>query len=373
LLAHKYLYDFEVFDMNEYQPSFFDEAERLNKLNKLGDPLVHLNRYITFEFFRPSLEQALAKERKSQAGRPPHDVVFMFKVLVLQRLHNISDQQLEYQINDRQSFQRFLGLHLGSEVPDYTSVWRFREQLSESGAAKKLFDEFAAKLEEQGVITKTGTIVDASFVEVPRQRNSREENEIIKKGGVPEKWRQQPRKLAQKDCEARWTKKNEAVHYGYKDHDVADAQSKLLRDFEVTPANVHDLQELDVVITEKNSGEDLWADSAYRSAEQEERLATLGIRSYIHEKGARGHPLNEIQKELNQVKSRVRSRIEHIYGHMENSMGGDMLEYIGLARIKAAVGLRNLTYNMVRYVQLIRTGQVEAGGGWITGKTSATA
>ena len=359
--------------MNEYQPSFFDETERLNKLSQLGDPLVHLTQYIDFEFFRPSLEMVFSREKKSAAGRPPYDVVFMFKVLVLQRLYNISDQQLEYQINDRQSFQRFLGLHLGSEVPDYTSVWRFREQLTESGAARKLFDEYAAKLEKQGVITKTGTIVDASFVEVPRQRNTREENEIIKQGEVPGKWKQQPRKLAQKDCDARWVKKNEVVHYGYKDHDTADAQSKLLRDFEVTPASVHDINELGVLITEKNKDESLFADSAYRSAEQEERLAAMGIRSYIHEKGSRGNPLDEVQKKMNAIKSRVRVRIEHIYGHIENSMGGDMLEYIGLARIKTAVGLRNLTYNMVRYVQLIRTGQVKAGGGWINSAECATA
>jgi IS5 family transposase len=359
--------------MNEYQPSFFDEAERLDKLRKLGDPLVELTKYIDFEFFRPSLERIFAREKKSAAGRPPYDLVFMFKVLVLQRLYNISDQQLEYQINDRQSFQRFLGLHLGSMVPDYTSVWRFREQLTEAGAAKKLFDEFTAKLDRQGVITKTGTIVDASFVEVPRQRNSREDNEIIKNGGVPKEWKEQPRKLAQKDLEARWTKKNEQAHYGYKDHDVADAQSKLIRDYEVTPAHVHDIKPLDRLITEKHRGESVFADSAYKSAGQEERLAQMGIRSYIHDKGTRAEALNEIQKKMNAIKSKVRSRIEHIYGHMENSMGGDMLEYIGLARIKTAVGLRNLTYNLVRYVQLIRTGQVKAGGGWINNGECATA
>lgn len=359
--------------MNECQPSFFDEAERLDKLSKLGDPLVHLAEYIDFSLFRPKLEQIFAKQRKSAAGRPPYDLVFMFKMLVLQRLYNISDQQLEYQINDRQSFQRFLGLRIGSVVPDYTSVWRFREQLTESGAAKELFDEFTARLERQGVITKTGTIVDASFVEVPRQRNSREENKILKGGGVPDEWKEQPRKLAQKDCDARWAKKNEEVYYGYKDHDVADAQSKLIRDFEVTPASVHDINELGVLINEKHEGESVFADSAYKSAEQEERLATMGIKSYIHEKGTRGQALNEMQKKMNAIKSMVRSRIEHIYGHIEDSMGGDLFEYIGLARIKTAVGLRNLTYNMVRYVQLVRTGQVKVGGGWINGERSATA
>lgn len=351
--------------MNTYQPGFFDEAEKLEKLSKLGDPLVDLKKYIDFEIFRPMLEEATAKERKSAAGRPGYDVVFKFKILILQRLYNISDEQMEYQINDRQSFQRFLGLHLGSKVPDYTSVWRFREDLTASGVIKKLFAMYAQMLEEQGVITKAGTIVDASFVAVPRQRNSREENERIKAGEVPEAWKQQPRKLAQKDTQARWTKKNEQSHYGYKDHDVADAQSKLLRDYEVTPAQEHDSQPLPVLINEKHKGENLFADSAYKSAECDERLAQLGISNYIHEKGARNHPLDEIQKRKNTIKSSIRCRIEHIFGHIENSMGGSGFEYIGLKRITAAVGLRNLAYNFVRYVQLIRTGQIAPGSGWI--------
>ena len=359
--------------MTTYQPSFFDEAEKLEKLSKLGDPLVALKQYINFEMFRPLLEQATARDRKGEAGRPSYDLVLKFKILVLQRLYNMSDEQIEYQINDRQSFQRFLGLHMGSEVPDYSSVWRFREQLGQGGADKKLFGAFTSKLEEQGIITKTGTIVDASFVEVPRQRNTREENRIIKEGGVPEEWEKQPRKLAQKDCEARWTKKNDQVHYGYKDHDVVDAQSKLIRYYEVTPAHVYDGNKLEELITEKNEGESVFADSAYRSAGHEEKLAQMGIRSYIHEKATRGRPLDEVQKRINAIKSRVRVRIEHIYGHMENSMGGDTMEYIGLKRITTAVGLRNLTYNMVRYVQLIRTGQVKAGGGWVNGGTCATA
>ncbi len=135
--------------------------------------MVDLKRYIDFEAFRGLLEKELESERQ-RTGRPPYDVVFMFKILILQRLYSLSDEQLEYQINDRESFKRFLDLHMGSAVPDYSSIWRFRERLTETGVAKKLFDAFVQKLEEQGVITKAGTIVDASFVEVPRQRRHSE-------------------------------------------------------------------------------------------------------------------------------------------------------------------------------------------------------
>ena len=116
--------------MSTYQPSFFDEAERLAKLTKLKDPLEALKQHIEFEIFRPQLEAVFNKDRKSAAGRKAYDVVLMFKILILQRLYNLADEQAEFQINDRQSFQRFLGLHLGSTVPDFSTVWLFREALT---------------------------------------------------------------------------------------------------------------------------------------------------------------------------------------------------------------------------------------------------
>ena len=157
---------------SSYQPSFFDESERYIKLDKLSDPLAELSVRVDFEIFRDKLEAVFEKPRRSNAGRKPLDVVFMFKILILQRLYNLSDEQVEFQINDRLSFCRFLGLPLGGSSPDFTTVWRFREALVKAEAVKPLFDLFVGKLAEQGLITREGSIVDASFVEVPRQRNS---------------------------------------------------------------------------------------------------------------------------------------------------------------------------------------------------------
>jgi transposase, IS5 family len=343
-----------------YQPSFFDEADRFEALNRLKDPLVELKRHIDFELFRPQLMAVFARERLSAAGRKPYDVVLMFKILMLQRLYNLSDEQAEFQINDRRSFMRFLGLHLGSTVPDFSTVWRFREALTQADAIKPLFDSFTLKLEQQGVITKVGTIVDASFVEVPRQRNTREENEQVKSGEVPESWKTQTHKLSQKDLDARWTKKNEQSYYGFKNHVRTDAESVIITDYAVTDAAVHDSQVLGELIGAGNKGESLFADSAYRSAATEEQLAEQGICSYIHEKAGRNKPLTTMQQEFNRLKSTVRCRIEHIFGCVENSMGGPELEYIGLARISTGIGLSNLAYNLKRYTQLIRLGRVPA-------------
>lgn len=345
--------------MKTYQIGFFDEERRLERLQKLNDPLVDLAKIVDFEMFRPKLSEAFARiqaERKSAAGRKPMDSVFMFKILILQRMHNLSDPQTEIQILDRSTFRRFLEISAEEDVPDFTTVWRFRDALSKAEAIKPLFDVFGQMLVDQGVILKAGTIIDATFIEVPRQRNTREENETIKRGEVPENWKSNPRKLSQKDLDARWTKKNEETYYGYKNHIRADAGSLIIADYEVTDASLHDSQVLERLVTEENRGEALFADSAYRSVECDARLKELGVGNYIHQRGVRNKPLGEIQKALNTLRSKIRCTVEHIFGFMENSMGGPRLEYIGWKRISAGVGIANLTYNICRYLHIVRMG-----------------
>lgn len=157
------------------QINLFAEETQLQRLSELGDSLEKLN-VIDFESFRPLLEKVNCKERKSKAVRPSYDVVMMFKILVLQRLFNLSDDQTEYQITDRMSFQRFIGLSLGERVPDAKTIWLFKDTITQKEIIEPLFNQFTAQLESQGIITHTGTIVDATFVDAPRQRNTREEN-----------------------------------------------------------------------------------------------------------------------------------------------------------------------------------------------------
>jgi len=153
-------------------PTFLSAHEmRLNKLSELGDSLHKLNK-IDWEFFRPMLNNALLKERKSNAGRPPYDVVLLFKILIIQRLYNLSDDQTEFQITDRFSFMRFLGLTLDDKVPDAKTIWLFRERLSNANVIKTLFDAFTAQLESAGLITHLGKIIDATFVKVSKRRNT---------------------------------------------------------------------------------------------------------------------------------------------------------------------------------------------------------
>lgn len=327
--------------------TYFDEENRLEKLSKLGDSLVRLDQVVDWEEFRKPLSLALYKEPKSLAGRPSYDVILMFKILVLQRIYNLSDDQTEFQINDRMSFMRFLDLGLESRIPDAKTIWLFRDKLTKANVIKILFDEFNSQLEKANIITRTGSIVDATFVDAPRQRNTRDENAKIKKGEIPEEWKSDSKKnkLRQKDTDARWAKKGNELHYGYKNHVKADAESKLIVDYVVTDASLHDSQVLEELVDEEDIL--LYADSAYTG---EELLASLptGLEICVHEKGNRNKSLTDEQKEINREKSRVRSRIEHIFGYMTNSMGGISVRSIGKARAEFIIGLMNLIYNIQR-------------------------
>jgi IS5 family transposase len=331
---------------------FFDQDIRLSKLSQLGDPLERLNKGIDFELFRSFLEEKLCKISQGPGGRPPYDYVMMFKILILQRYYNLSDEQVEFQINDRMSFMRFLDLSIADDVPDSRTVWNFREQLTNLELVENIFFLFIKELEKLNLIINEGKIIDASFVEVPRQRNNREENAQIKVGEIPESFSQNSHKQSQKDIDARWTKKNKVNYFGYKNHTKQDAASKLVVKYLVTAANVHDSQSIEELLDEKDEGEDFYGDSAYSGEPQEKIICEKGMNSKVCEKGTRNHPLTEEQKASNREKSRIRSRVEHIYGFMENSMNGMYIQCIGIKRATAIIGLMNLTYNMYRKIQL---------------------
>jgi len=339
------------------QMGFFDIANRYAGLDAKNDPLVKIDAVVPWEDFRSRLEAAWRKppeERKSNAGCKPWDSVVMFKAIVLCALYNLSDDQVEYQIRDRFSFIRFLGLGLEDKVPDAKTVWMYREQLVQAGVIEALFEDFDGYLEKQGYLAMGGQIIDASIVAVPKQRNSRDENEKIKEGETPEGWEDKPAKRSQKDTDARWTKKHGKSHYGYKNHVNIDRRHKLVRRYQVTDAAVHDSQVVEDILDPNNTASGVWADSAYRSAEIEAKLKEKGLKSRIHRKGQRNKPLTEREMQGNKTRSKVRARVEHIFGAQSNDMGGTLVRSIGLTRANARIGLKNLTYNMRRLVQLER-------------------
>ena len=253
------------------QPGFFDVSDRYASLDARKDPLVQIAAVVPFEEFRSRLEAVWRKpgeKRTSAAGRKPWDAVVMLKAIILCELYNLSDEQVEYQVRDRLSFMRFLGLGLEDPVPDARTIRLDREQLAQAGEVKPLFSAFDDHLKGRGSLAMGGQLIDASIVPVPGQGNKREENATIKAGDTPEAWKEKPARLRRKDCDARWTRKNGQSHYG------------------------------------------------------------------------------------NQTRSKVRVRVEHVFGAQSNDMGGPLIRSIGLVRAKARIGLRNLACNMRRAVQL---------------------
>jgi len=340
----------------QVQGGFFDADMRLQDISEQGDPLEKLDQHINWDIFRAILNDACSACEKdpSKGGRPPYDYVMMFKILVLQHLYNIADERTEFAIKDRLSFMRFLGLTLKDNVPDEKTIWLFRETLTQRGAIRRLFKKFNKHLNKMGLIARKGSIVDASFVEVPRQRNTRDENKDIRNGEVPEDWKEDPDKLRQKDVDARWTKKHGQSYFGYKNHAKVDRKSKLITNYTTSDASVHDSQKLGDLIEGSDAHHDLFGDSAYSSDAIDKKLKRKKIRNRIHEKGYRGHPLTAKQEERNRMKSKTRVRVEHVFGFMENTMKAAFIRCIGGVRAATAIGFINLTYNLCRSVQLCR-------------------
>ena len=361
------------------QSGFFDIDERLKELSAKGDDLERLNAIIDFELFRADLARAVPQSDGSKGGRPAFDHVLMFKVLILQAAHGLSDERAEYLIKDRLSFMRFLGLGLADAVPDANTIWTFREALTRARidgrpAIEVLFKAYEAALTKAGFLAMGGQIIDASIVAAPKQRNTDSEKRDIKEGRIPEGWKDNPAKLAQKDRDARWTVKWSKAKpaddgsprvdlavpaFGYKNHIGIDRRHGLIRTWAATDAARHDGAQLPNLTSKANTGSEVWADTAYRSKANEKHLADYRLVSRIHRKKPKGRPMPVNIARSNAAKSEVRSAVEHVFARQKGPMGL-VVRTIGLARAKVKIGLANIVYNMKRAV-------------WLTGQAAAAA
>ena len=350
------------------QSGFFTHEIQLHRLDGLGDPLRALGESIDFELFRPLLEQLLGA-RRNGPGRPPWDRVLMFKILVLQTIRGLSDEKLEFELIDSASAQRFVGLSPHDKVPDSRTIWLFRDSLAKvriseddsepQDGVRLLFERFHEELASKGLICREGKTVDAMIVEVPRQRNSREENQQVKRGELPQDWPDQPRKLAQKDLQARWTRKNHVTYYGYKNSIVGGITDRLIHDYKVSPANAHDSTIVpESFFVAEAAGARAYGDSAYSKPKLLAKLISAGIEPQIHEQRLAGQQLSETQKRSNRIKTKIRARIEHRFGRMRSSLKGLGVRAVGLARCRTSIGMVNLVYNLMEYERLQRPAEV---------------
>jgi IS5 family transposase len=335
-------------------PGLFDQFVQSLDVEVFETPLMRIGKIVKWELFEPIVMKAVVAQAKGPGGRPRFHPLLMFKVLVLQRLHGLADDATSFQITDRNSFRAFLGLTAGDLVPDGQTISDFRDALIASKGIDALFDAFLEHLQkEHGLaLAKQGVMIDASFCEVPRQRNSREENAQIKAGKVPEAFEDNPKRKAHKDLDARWTKKQAQTFYGYKDHLKVDVKDKLILKAVVTPASETDGSVVERLI--EAGDKVVYADSAYQRPAILTMLAALKVEAQINEKGVRMRKLTEEQRARNREKSKTRSRVEHVFGQMSGSMKALYQRFIGIARNAACLMLTNLVYNLMRFEQIKR-------------------
>lgn len=347
------------------QLGFWSVEGRLAEISAQGDPLETLAATVDFEMFRPILAKALGEKPRWKGGRPGFDPVLKFRMLVLQSLHGLSLEQTEYLVRDRLSWMRFCQLGPEDAVPDANTLWDFRETLIAAGALDALFKRLDQAINAAGYLPRGGQILDATLVAAPRQRTTDGEKAQIKAGkSAAEVWPDKPAKARQKDVDGRWTVKfskaktrNDGAPqvdiaipvYGYKSHLSIDRTHGIIRGQLTTDAAQHDGARLrEGLVVRTNTARDVWADSAYRSAENEDWLTDHGMISRIHRKKPRGRPMPSRTRRANGRKSVMRSKVEHVFAHQKTRMRLT-IRTIGIARARAAVTLANMAFNMTRW------------------------
>ena len=284
-------------------------------------------------------EKLLKKLVPEGAGRPPYEPIVMFKALLLANLYGLSDGELEQQLNDRISFRRFVGLPLDAVMPDHTTLCRFRNRLVEAGLLEKLFAEFNRQLENNGLVLKRGTLIDATLIEAasapPRRRDEKDdEGDEGGPGGDPD---------------ARFVKREGKAGsvYGYKAHVATDQDSQLIRKAEMTAANVNDTVVADRLICFDEQA--VYADKAYSARARRALLRSAGIKDRIMHKSWGGGPaLTRWQQRHNRLISPIRCRVETTFAVFKKHMGFRRGRYVGLVKNQAHLILIALAYNLRR-------------------------
>lgn len=333
--------------------SLFASDERERKLDRIGDPLAALDASVDFAAIAREVSALLPVVDYSHGGRPPFSVLLMVKLLVIKQLYNLSDDQVEYQALDRVTFQRFLGLKSSSRIPDSKTFWAYQQTLMNAGAAAVIAQAVQRQLAGAGFIARNGQLIDASIVRAPVQHFTSADKEILDRGEVPLDW--SPAKRAQKDLDARWTKKHGKSYHGYKAHVSADVRHKLARKSVVTDAAVHDTNHFEDLLDETNTSREVSADKRYVDAAREIRLVKAGWRVKIQCKAKPKKPLGKRQQGRNTTISKVRARVEHVFASL-HQMGGMLVRTIGLARADFQITLKLAVYNLKRWVSMRKCG-----------------
>ena len=280
-------------------------------------------------------EGALAGLREEGPGRPGYRPLVLFKALLLQAWYGLSDAELEFRLGDSLAFGRFAGLSLEDEVPDHTTLCRFRNRLVAARRLEKLFDELARQLEAAGVVLRQGTMLDATLIETQA-------------AAAPPKG-----ELSKVDPDARLTarKGKPGTTFGYKAHVGVDQGSGLIRAVITTPANVNDTVPADELI--RGDEKAVWADSAYHTHKRQAELKARGIKPRLARRPNKYHPeLPPRLKRYNNLIARRRAAVETTFATWKRRMGLTAIRYVGLVKAAAQVRLVAMAFNLRRWAAL---------------------
>jgi IS5 family transposase len=247
------------------------------------------------------------KTHSGVGGRPRIPLPWMLRMLFVQNVYNLSDPELEDQLIDRKSFQDFVGIHQGVEIPDFSSFWRFKESLVKHQLKDVLFNSINASLEQRGLFVKKGTAVDATLIQSTTRAVSKATREELKT--TPS---------SQIDTDATSTEKGGKKYFGYKGHIGVDIESKLIRKHSYTTAAPHDNNEFENMLSGDEKG--IWADSAYIDKKKKRAARFLGIYFGVLDRSVRKHRLSNKQKKNNRKKSAVRAVVEHPFAYMKTKL-----------------------------------------------------
>ena len=315
------------------------------------DPLLALDELIDFQQLVDVVEAIAPRKQSDKGGRPPYPTEIMLRVMILKRLNNLSNDQMEFMLNDRMSFQRFTKLTHSPNIPDANTIWVFEERIGEQ-TAKALFEAVERQINEYGYSARKGQIIDATIVPVPKQRIRSKEKEITDQKAMPIEWT--AHKRAQKDIDASWTSKHGKHYFGYKLGINVDVRCKVIRAIDLTTAKDHDLNQLESLIDMNNSNRDFFADKGYASQEKEQALAEKGLNPRVQHKKAKGKLMGKQLEKRNKTISKTRSRVEHVFGSIEQ-MGGKCIRVIGQQRANFVMTMMATVYNLKRFVFLQRS------------------
>lgn len=306
----------------------------------LGDRLDHIKDMIDWEKFRPFFSDLFFDDDKI-GGRPHYNEIVMMKILVLQRFYGLSDQETEFQINDRTSFKNFLGFP--DKIPDYSTIWRLKERMQKDGTLEKIWNEMQRQFEEKGLKVTTGVIQDATFIEADLGKKRYYKEKQAKKHGKEIQYTEKQKAHIDKD--GTFAIKNNQVHFGYKLHQKTDTDFGLIREFSVTTASLHDSQ---VDLTEADD-KTVYRDKGYVGVDPHKNVKNMTMK-----KAVRGKPLTKEEKKYNKAISRVRAPGERPFAVIHRVFSGGTTLVKNLARVTVQQAVECFAFNLYQLFTLAR-------------------